>query len=151
MCIVERIGIYGGSFNPPHTGHLRAARQAVETLGLSRLLMIPTGVAPHKELPADSPTPQQRLEMLRIAVGSDPNLTVSDLEIRQETVSYTCDTVQALRQSHPSAQLILLMGTDMFLSFESWKNPEQILQNAALGVFYRGQPGEEAAVQAQKE
>lgn len=151
MCIVERIGIYGGSFNPPHTGHLHAARQAVETLGLSRLLMIPTGVAPHKELPADSPTPQQRLEMLRIAVGSDPNLTVSDLEIRQETVSYTCDTVQALRQSHPSAQLILLMGTDMFLSFESWKNPEQILQNAALGVFYRGQPGEEAAVQAQKE
>ena len=148
---MERIGIYGGSFNPPHIGHVQAARQAAAKLGLTKLLMIPAHTAPHKQMPADSPTALQRLEMLQLAMGEDPVISVSDMEIQRSDVSFTYETVQALRQQYPHAELILLMGTDMFLSFEQWKNAAQILQNASLGVFYRGTPGEKKAIEAQKE
>ena len=148
---MERIGIYGGSFNPPHIGHLQAARQAASRLKLSKLLMIPAYTAPHKAAPVDSPTAAQRLDMLRIAVGDDPVLQVSDLEIRRENVSYTVDTVRQLRRKYPDAELILLMGTDMFLSFDRWKDPEGILACVSLGVFYRGERGEEEAIRAQRE
>ena len=147
---MERIGIYGGSFNPPHIGHIEAAKQAVARLQLDRLLMVPAGVVPHKVLPANSPTALQRLQMLRIATADCPNLEVSDVELCREGVSYTWQTVQALRQHYPDAKLILIMGTDMFLSFHTWKNPAQIIQNASLGVFYRGQRDEVAAVEKQK-
>lgn len=148
---MERIGIYGGSFNPPHIGHVQAARQAVAKLGLTKLLMIPTHIAPHKKLPVGSPTPLQRLEMLRLAVGEDSHIQVSDLELQRQDVSYTYETVEQLHALHPDAELILLMGTDMFLTFENWKHPERILTCASLGVFYRGMPGEKKAIEAQKE
>ena len=145
---MERIGIYGGTFNPPHLGHFRAARYAVEALNLDRLLMIPDGIAPHKEIPEGSPTPQQRLEMVRL--GAAPHVEVSNLELNREGTSYTYLTVQQLRRQHPDAKLFLLMGTDMFLSFETWRNPQIILENAALGVFYRGEPGEITQIEAVK-
>ena len=148
---MERIGIYGGSFNPPHVGHIQAAKQAVHALQLSKLYVIPAGVAPHKELPPNSPTPEQRLQMLRIALADCPNVEVSAMELERQGASYTYETVLALKQQHPEDELVLLMGTDMFLSFSTWKNPECILENAALGVFYRGEKGEKAAIQAQKE
>ena len=144
---MERIGIYGGSFNPPHVGHIQAAKQAVSALGLSKLLLIPANVAPHKVLPENSPTAQQRLEMLRLAVEGCPDVEVSDLELRREGVSYTYETVAQVKGEHPDAELVLLMGTDMFLSFDTWKHPEKILENAALGVFYRGEKGEKAAIE----
>ncbi len=72
---MERIGIYGGTFNPPHIGHIQAAKQAVKTLQLDKLLLIPDRVAPHKEIPDNSPSPWQRLDMLRIAAGQDPAIT----------------------------------------------------------------------------
>ena len=84
---MERIGIYGGTFNPPHIGHLRAAKQAVTTLGLSRLLLIPAYAPPHKAvLPEHSPTARQRLEMLRIAAANCPELAVSDMELEREGI-----------------------------------------------------------------
>ncbi len=147
---MERIGIYGGSFNPPHIGHIQAAKQAVSALGLSKLLMVPAKVAPHKQLPPNSPSPEQRLEMLRIAIADCPQIEASDLELNRDSVSYTYETVLQLRESYPQAQLVLLMGSDMFLSFHTWRNPDVILQNAELGVFYRGDKGETAAVREQK-
>ncbi len=147
---MERIGIYGGTFNPPHIGHIQAAKQAISALHLSKLLMIPDRIAPHKILPPNSPTPQQRLGMLQIAVEDRDDIQVSDIELKREGASYTYETVLQLRQMYPEAQLVLLMGSDMFLSFHTWRNPEIILEHAQLGVFYRGDKGEAAAVQAKK-
>ena len=147
---MERIGIYGGTFNPPHVGHIQAAGQALTALELSRLILIPDRIAPHKEIPAGSPTPEQRLEMLRIAAGNTPGMEVSDIELKREGPSYSYVTVQQMKQQYSEAELILLMGTDMFLSFQNWKHPEKILENASLGVFYRGDKGEQAAIEAKK-
>ena len=148
---MKKIGIYGGTFNPPHTGHLQAAKQVVEVLDLDQLLMIPDRIAPHKDIPAGSPTPEQRLEMLRIALAGEEKIQPSDIELRREGVSYTYLTLEALREVYPEDELILLMGTDMFLSFDSWKEPEKICNLATLGVFYRGEKGEKEKILAQKE
>ena len=143
---MQRIGIYGGTFNPPHIGHISAALQAADALRLDRLLLIPDRIAPHKTLPEGSATPQQRLQMLRIAAKKYPQLEVSDMELLREGTSYTYLTVLELKEKHPDAELVLIMGTDMFLSFDKWKNPDVILQNATLGVLYRGEKGEQAAI-----
>ena len=147
---MQRIGIYGGTFNPPHIGHIRAALAAVRTLRLDKLLVIPDRIAPHKEIPEGSPAPEQRLEMLRLAIGGEPTVEVSDMELCREGKSYSYETVEQIRTLYPNAELILLMGTDMFLSFHEWRHPERILKEAALGVFYRGDRGEQAAIDAKK-
>lgn len=145
---MERIGIYGGTFNPPHIGHIQAAKQAVTALGLSKLLLIPDRIAPHKVMPANSASAEQRLAMLRMAVSDCPEIEVSDIELRREGVSYTYETVAQLKERYPASELVLLMGTDMFLTFHTWKHPEEILKHAALGVFYRGERGEKADIDA---
>ena len=147
---MERIGIYGGTFNPPHIGHLQAAQQVITALGLTKLLVIPDRIAPHKVLPANSATPEQRLDMLRLATAACPGMEVSDLELNREGVSYTYQTVLELKAAYPQAELVLLMGTDMFLSFQNWCHPEIILENATLGIFYRGDKGEAAAIEEKK-
>ena len=147
---MERIGIYGGSFNPPHIGHLEAARSAIRELKLDRLLLIPAGQAPHKATPQGTPSPEHRLEMLRIAARGMEKTEVCDLEMRREGPSYTYETVEQLRELYPDAELILLMGTDMFLSFLTWNQPERIWKQAILGVFCRGQRKEKDAIHAKK-
>ena len=147
---MERIGIFGGTFNPPHIGHIQAAQQAITALGLSRLLLIPDRIAPHKQLPENSPTPEQRLDMLRIAAADCPQIQASDIELCREGVSYTVETVTALKKLYPRAELVLLMGTDMFLSFDSWKNARKILKNTTLGVFCRGEKNEETAIKEKR-
>ena len=143
---MERIGIYGGTFNPPHLGHIQAAKAAVQALGLRKLLLIPDHIAPHKVLPPGSPEPEQRLEMLHLAAEGTPELEVSDLELRREGISYTYETILTLAEQYPEAQLFLLMGTDMFASFDTWKNTDIILGNASLGVLCRGEKGEQEAI-----
>lgn len=147
---MERIGIYGGTFNPPHIGHMRAAAHGVRTLELDRLLLIPDSVAPHKELPEDSATAQQRLDMLALSAKGLERASVSDMELKREGKSYTVDTVTQLRRENPKAELVLMMGTDMFLSFLSWKKPEKIMAQASLAVFYRGEKKERSAIDEQK-
>ncbi len=147
---MDRIGIYGGTFNPPHIGHIQAAKQAVETLGLDCLFLIPTGTAPHKILPDHSATPGQRLEMLQLATRDCPKIAVSDLELRREGKSYTWETVAAFRRAYPDAQLFLLLGTDMFLSVPTWVHPERILEEVTLAVLYRGDRDEQTAIDARK-
>ena len=147
---MQRIGIYGGTFNPPHTGHISAGLHALQTLGLSMLYVIPDCIAPHKELPEGSPTPQQRLQMLRLALEDEKNVVVSDLELQRQGKSFTYETVDQLRAMHPDAELVLFMGTDMFLTFHQWRCPERILAQASLGVFYRGERGEQEQIAARK-
>ena len=148
---MERIGIYGGTFNPPHIGHIRGAAQAIEALSLDKLLLIPDRIAPHKQLPGNSATAQQRLEMITLAAAAYPKMEVSDIELKREGVSYSYITVRQIREQYPNARLYLLMGTDMFTSFLTWKNPEDIMSNAVLAVMCRGEKGEKAAIEAQKQ
>ena len=146
---MERIGIYGGTYSPPHIGHLKAAEYAIEALGLDRLLLIPTGVSPHKAMSAGA-TSADRLEMLRLSAAGMEKAQVSDLEIRRQGSSYTVDTLRAIREENPGAELVLLMGTDMFVSFLNWREPESILALATLAVFCRGERGEQERIEAQK-
>ena len=148
---MERIGIYGGTFNPPHLGHVRAVQYALKILALSKMLVIPTHISPHKQMPEDSPTPQQRLAMLQMCFGGEEKVTVSSLELDRGGTSYTFETVTQIKNEYPNSELVLFMGTDMFLSFLTWKNPEKILQNTSLAVFYRGQKGEKDEIAHQKE
>ena len=147
---MRRIGIYGGAFNPPHLGHIQAAKWAVDALGLDMLLMIPSCISPHKQDPRHSASGAQRLEMLCLALQNAQAITASDLELSRGGTSYTYQTVEQLRVSYPDAELILFMGTDMFLSFHAWREPERILKQASIGVFYRGSRNENADVMRQK-
>lgn len=148
---MKRIGIYGGTFNPPHIGHIEAAAFARKALGLDELLMVPDRIAPHKTLPEGSASPEQRMDMLRLSLPPDERIVLSDLELRREGPSYTYQTIAELRNADPDAELFLLMGTDMFLSFDTWREPDAITQHAALAVLYRGEKKERQAIEAQRQ
>ena len=134
---MARIGIFGGSFNPPHLGHMLALREFQEKLSLDRVLLIPAAAPPHKKLTANSPSAEHRLQMTRLAAQGMHNVEVLDLELRREGASYTADTVAQLRQTYSHDELFLLMGTDMFLSFGKWYHPERIAQEVTLAVAHR--------------
>lgn len=143
-----KIGIYGGTFNPPHLGHVAAARAVVETLGLQELYFIPAGLPPHKALPAGTPDREKRLEMVRMAAAqlkmSIP-VAVSDIELSRDGKSYTVETLETLRAQRPDAELWLLLGADMFLSLHTWYHAERILSLAGIAAF--GRTGEDADAQ----
>ena len=109
---MERIGIYGGTFNPPHIGHMRAAAHGVETLKLDKLLLIPNGSAPHK-IVTDGTSGAQRLKMLELSARGMKMAQVSDIELRREGMSYTADTIAELRRQYPGDELILMMGREI--------------------------------------
>lgn len=134
-----KIAIYGGSFNPPHLGHVEAARTVAAVLAPDRLLIVPASVPPHKALADGSPTAQQRLELCRLAFADIPGAEISEIELRREGKSYSYDTVRLLREENPDAQLILVVGTDMLLSFEKWYQFRYLLENCTLAVLARGE------------
>lgn len=144
-----KIGVYGGSFNPPHLGHFTAAVYAAKALGLDKLFFIPAGIPPHKRLADGSPAGEQRLAMARLmaeAAAWEGGIAAEalDIELLREGKSYTADTLRALHAQHPDAELWLLMGTDMFLSFQTWSRPGEILSLAGLCAFGRSEcDGEE--------
>lgn len=145
------IGIYGGTFDPPHAGHIAAAQAAMETLHLDKLLLIPDAQPPHKQLPHGSATPQQRYDMTVLATASlGKRAEVSDMELRRAGVSYTADTLAALHAQYPEDTLYLLMGSDMFLSLHTWRRPEDIIALAHIAPFSRETEDESAAFDAQK-
>ena len=145
------IGIYGGTFDPPHAGHVAAAQAAMETLHLDKLLLIPDAQPPHKQLPEGSAAPQQRYDMTVLATASlGKRAEVSDMELRRAGVSYTADTLAALRAQYPEDTLYLLMGSDMFLSLHTWRRPEDIVALAHIAPFSRETEDESAAFDAQK-
>lgn len=135
-----KIGIYGGTFNPPHLGHLQAARAVFEFLKLDKLLLIPAGIPPHKDYPEGCPTAEQRLEMTRLAgeqLGLGHRVETLDLELRRDGKSYTSDTLAQLREQYPEDELWLLMGTDMFLTLQAWHEPGEVLSQAGIAAFGR--------------
>ena len=137
-----KIGIYGGTFNPPHLGHMAAAKAAVAALGLDKLLLIPAAIPPHKALPSGTPPQEERL---------GGHVEVSTLELEREGKSYTSDTLRSIRQTYPDAELWLLMGTDMFLTLHLWHEPEVILSLAGVCAFGRTEQDGEAMFAPQRE
>ena len=149
-----KIGIYGGTFNPPHLGHIAAARAVFELLRLDRLVLVPTGLPPRKELPAGTPTPEQRLELTRLAgeqLGLGERVETLDIELRRTGPSYTADTLAQLRERYPEDELWLLMGTDMFLTLQTWREPERILSLAGIAAFGRTEEDTEELFSVQRE
>ena len=149
-----KIGIYGGTFNPPHLGHITAAKAVFELLGLDRLLLIPAGIPPHKAMPEGSASAEQRLEMTRLAgeqLGLGSKVQVLDLELKREGRSYTADTLAVLKEQYPEDELWLLMGTDMFLTLQAWKDPEKILGLAGIAAFGRTEEDTEELFSVQRE
>lgn len=148
-----KIGVYGGTFNPPHLGHLAAARAAVEALELDKLLLIPAAVPPHKDLPQETPGLEHRLAMVEKmadAMGLPKVVEVSRLEVERSGKSYTSDTLEAIHAQYPGAQLWLLMGTDMFLTLHQWHDPEEILKLAGICAFGRKEQDGEAVFAPQR-
>ena len=131
-----RIGILGGSFNPPHIGHLLMAQEAHAQLGLDRVVLMPVAAPPHKDLD-DDPGPEARFELCRLAVSKDDRLEVSRLELDRGGASYTADTLRAIHASSPGDELTFIVGGDMAASLPAWREPEAILELATLAVAER--------------
>jgi nicotinate-nucleotide adenylyltransferase len=134
-----RLGILGGSFNPPHLGHLLIASDVCSFLGLEKVLFVPAARPPHKAIDDDIPA-EVRLEMTRLAVADDPRFEVSSLEIDGDLV-YTLDTVSAVRRQYDGYRLYFIMGSDSLLQFETWHQPSAILALCRLAVALR--PGDD--------
>ena len=132
-----RLAMYGGTFNPIHLGHMNAAKAVIEALQLDKLLLMPASVPPHKALPKGSATPTQRLEMCHIAAGQLDRVEACQLELERTGPSYTVDTLAALKEQYPDAQLWLVVGTDMVLSFDRWREPEKMAKLCRLAVVAR--------------
>jgi len=120
-----KFGIFGGTFNPPHTAHLIEAELVREEFHLDRILFIPTYIPPHKEQPEISPA--ARMRMLHIAIEDNPYFQLLDLEIERREISYTVDTIKEIIEKNPGDSFYLIMGTDQALEFREWKEPETIL------------------------
>lgn len=149
-----KIGVYGGAFNPPHLGHITAAKAVFGLLQLDKLLVIPTGNPPHKTLPAGSPGPERRLEMTRLAMeqaGLGEKAEVLDLELRREGNSYTADTLARLKEQYPEDELWLLMGADMFLTLQAWHEPGRIFSLAGVAAFGRTEADTEDLFSVQRD
>lgn len=141
-----RVVMYGGSFNPPHSGHGRAARAAMVQLAPERFFLVPGREPPHKALAEGSPSPEERLHLTELLAGEVPGAEVLDMELRRAGASYTVDSLSELKERFPEAEIVFLVGTDMFLSLDTWREPERILRLASVGVFQRA-PGERAALE----
>lgn len=131
-----RIGILGGTFNPPHIGHIHAARAARDALKLDRVVFVPAYLPPHKTLPAGSAGAEQRLAMASLAAET-MGAEVSDIELARGGTSYTADTLELLQKKLPGDRLWLIVGTDMFLTIQNWRAPERIFACARLAVVAR--------------
>ena len=136
--VAVRIGVFGGTFDPPHVGHLLLAADAREALDLDRLIFVPAGAQPLK---VDNPpvaSAQDRLEMVRLAVADDAYYTVDDAEISRKGLSYTVDTLEHLSERNPAAKLFLLLGEDALASFVKWRHPERIRELATVALMRHG-------------
>ena len=134
---MSSVGLLGGTFNPIHNGHVAIAHQAREALALDRVVLIPTGDPPHK--PHENlAAAKARFEMVRLAIASDPSLSISDVEVRRSGKSYTNETIRHLQQEYgPEARLFFLIGLDAFLEFPTWRDPATLLTLCSFVVLSR--------------
>jgi nicotinate-nucleotide adenylyltransferase len=135
-----KIGIFGGTFNPPHYGHLIVAEFIREEVGLDKIIFIPCSIPPHKqnnEYLAQIASPEHRFEMVKLAITGNKFFEVSDIEINRGGVSYTIDTVNYFVSNFPEEKFYLLIGADQFAEFHTWRKPDEIVQKVNLIVFNR--------------
>jgi nicotinate-nucleotide adenylyltransferase len=139
-----RIGLFGGTFDPPHIGHLIVAQDAADALGLDLVLFVPAGIPPHKR---DRPisAAEVRLAMTRAAVSGEARFAPDDRELRRPGPSYTVDTLAELRAEQPDAQLFLLVGADQYLDLHTWRRAGEIRHYCQVAVLERGGEGQEPA------
>lgn len=131
-----RIGVFGGSFDPIHHGHLILARAALEELGLDRILFIPANLSPHKT-DTKPATAQDRIAMLQLAIENEPGFATSEIELHRPPPSYTVETLRELRARHPDDTFTLLIGADNVAKFDTWREPDEIRRLADLAVLDR--------------
>lgn len=140
-----RIGLFGGTYNPVHFGHLRAATEVREAFGLDRVVLIPAALPPHKQNQALAAS-EDRLKMLRMAVDGDAGFEISDVEIRRSGPSYTIDTLSHFRGSLPSqTNIFLIMGLDAMLEIDTWKAHRRLLDSTPVIVVSRPDSSGQAA------
>lgn len=139
----RRIGIFGGSFDPPHIGHVQVARDVADALLLDEVLWVPAREPPHKVGAELTAPPSIRLKMARAAAHDDPRFRVSDMELRRPAPSYTIDTLRSVRSGKAGSgtDLFLIMGFDQYRDFASWRAPDEIRNLATLAVMDRGGEG----------
>jgi nicotinate-nucleotide adenylyltransferase len=131
-----RLGILGGTFNPPHLGHLVCAQEAYRELGLDRVMLIPARIPPHKPVEHE-PGPRHRLEMCRRAVRDDDRFEVSDIELSRDGPSYTVDTLKELHDQASDNELFLIVGGDIAVGLPGWRQPDLVLRLATLAIAKR--------------
>jgi nicotinate-nucleotide adenylyltransferase len=132
-----RLAIFGGSFDPPHVGHLLVAQDACDQLGLDRLLFVPTASQPLKTQGAVAAA-DHRLAMVRLLAADDARFEVSAMEVERGGLSFTVDTLTAIATQYPGAELLLLVGADVLQTFRQWREPERILTLARVVAVQRG-------------
>lgn len=135
-----KLGVYGGAFDPPHLGHLVAASDAATALGLDRVIWVPAAVHPFKRGTVGA-SPSLRLEMVRAAIAGDPRFDADGLELEREGPSYTVDTLRALHDRHPGAELYFLTGAENLRELHLWREPDEVARLARLVVLSRGGEG----------
>jgi len=141
-----RLGIFGGSFDPPHVGHLLAAVDAFEALQLDKLIFVPAATQPLKSDVVATPA-HLRLAMVKLLVGADERFAVDAVEIDRAGLSYTVDTLETFAQRFPKAERFFLVGEDAMAAFGAWKRPQQILTLARVAILRRPREGESAALE----
>jgi nicotinate-nucleotide adenylyltransferase len=142
-----RVGILGGTFNPPHLGHLVCAQEAYRELELHRVMLIPASIPPHKPV-EDEPGAEHRLELCRLAITDDERFEVSDLELRRDGPSYTVDTLELLNAEAPDTELFLILGGDIAAGLPGWHRVGRVLELATPAIAKRRGTGHSAVVQA---
>ncbi len=140
---MEKLGLFGGTFDPVHYGHLRAAEEAYHALGLKKVIFLPTADPPHKKRPDLSPF-ELRAKMVRLAIKGVPYFEVSDLEERLPHPSYSVRTLKALREAQKDLEIFFILGLDAFLELETWYHYQELPLLAHLVVVTRGEGGQEA-------
>jgi nicotinate-nucleotide adenylyltransferase len=133
---LPRIGILGGTFDPPHIGHLIAASDVCDALGLDRMIFVPAAIPPHKP-GAVHATAEQRFEMVHAAIAGDDRFEADDIELRREGASYSVDTLRVLRERYPDGELYFAMGIDQFRELPTWREPETVARLARIVVVNR--------------
>ena len=130
------VGVLGSAFNPPHLGHLALAQEALWQLGLSEVIFVPTGEAPHKRI-AEDPGRELRLAMTRLAASDDARFSTSTIEVDREGPSYTYETLEMLAEAQGDTELVFVMGADAAIGLESWRSAERVVSLARLAIARR--------------
>lgn len=132
-----KLGIMGGTFNPPHNGHFLAAKNTKEQLGLDKVYFMPTNLPPHKSMPERSATANQRCDMVNLMLDGHSWASLCTMEIDRGGKSYTVDTLKQLHETEKIDEIVLIVGTDMLLSFEKWHKPDEICKLASFAIVAR--------------